>query len=74
MFGRLVAGILAHVSVDVPAPAPSYTLIVNDNDKVLTQAHIDNGARKRHDFLWKDAFAPDAMTPHKELSLVCDAC
>ena len=73
MLGRLVVGILAHVSVDVPTPAPSYTLIVNDNDKVLTQAHIDDSTCKRHDFLWEYTFAPDAVAPHKELSLVCDA-
>ena len=59
--------------MDVPAPAPSYTLIVNDNDKVLTQTHIYYSASKRHDLLRKDTFAPDAMAPHKELSLVRDA-
>ena len=59
--------------MDVPTPAPSYPLIVNDNDEALTQAHIYNRARKRHDLLWKNTFAPDAMAPHKELSLVCNA-
>ena len=73
MFGRLVVGILAHVSVDVPTPAPSYSLIVNNDDEVLAQTHIYDRARKCHDLLWKDTLAPDAMAPHKKLSLVCDA-
>ena len=73
MFGRLVDGILAHVSVDVPSPAPSYSLIVNNDDEVLSKAHIYDRACKCHDLLWEDTLAPDAMAPHKELSLVCDA-
>ena len=73
MFGRLVVGILVHVSVDVPSPAPSYSLIVNNDDEVLSKAHIYDRARKRHDLLWEDTLAPDAVAPHEELSLVCDA-
>ena len=59
--------------MNVPTPAPSYPLIVNDNDEVLSQAYIYDRACKSHDLLWKDTLAPDAVAPHEELALVCDA-
>ena len=73
LLGRLVVGVLAHISMDVTTPAPSYPLIVNDNDEVLSQAHIYDRARKRHYLLWKNTLSPDAVAPHEELTLVCDA-